>query len=745
MSSALQSDSGGSSTDEETLFAQFRALRKMEKKRDKTAKSSAKRPRGKRPKADETSGPARSDSLGYAALLGEAHSRDPPKERSRLSIRNTKAVESRDKGIVRGRSRLPKPLHSTEAESVEQEATPPACARIPLSCLPSPPPDPPAAQEPTPGSPVPIPPPATLLSKRSHDPPPLPNKPALQAYDTCPTLYKKRPGKRGGRKKVSVNGKEEIARTKIEQLIHRVDKHKDVCKNGHLFGEKNGCYFNLYSYSKMNKQKCKRIEQPPGFQIGHGNQPIHKLIGLRGDYDFMCDILSSCRRAVIKFRPKQAMLKPGKALNWGHYSLSDRKDIHNWMYACYPFLYHFCDESGYDSWVIHSLCAAYLSSNRSYTQQGNKSKASTYLKRNESGPANRQIKNRSDEDNNKDDSNGSHVKPADLPAEYDNDYAHNASMYTSGLTSTSSLTHNLRGVKRDCLAPAKRACTDNYDGHRPQKKAKLSPVKRSPSPPHLPPNSSTRNNQRADKIVAMELACDQALGPSRNKAINKPVATSKARGDGKGKGQGKACKSAPATSKVKTHKEDGGSEEDCSSNDDNDDEASIQTETKAINKKSTKSTTSTKAEPSAKNNLKTTDSRSKRRMTLPPSSDEDEYNDVEQEPKPKPRQRQPARRLKPKILQMEAEGKEDTLADCQESPLPYARDGDETNDDYVITPLPPSLVPTLTDGTQGDKHGTSRVDGELDHCASEAPKASSSKPGFQPVTLANNLLANGKV
>ncbi|CCO32021.1 hypothetical protein BN14_06073 [Rhizoctonia solani AG-1 IB] len=241
-------------------------------------------------------------------------------------------------------------------------------------------------------------------------------------------------------------------------------------------------------------------------------------------------------------------------------------------------------------------------------------------------------------------------------------------MYTSGSSSTSSSTRNPRGVKRDRPAPAKGAYTDDYDGHRPQKKAKLSPVKRSPSPPHLPQNSSTRDNQRADKIVAMELAREQALGPSRNKASGKPVPTSKARGDGKGKGKGKARKSAPAMSKVKTHKEDSGSEEDCGSdNDDDHDEDSIRTETKAIHKKSTKPTTSTKAGLSAKNNLKTTDHRSKRRTALPPSSDEDEYDDVEQEPEPEPeaRQWQPARRPKPKFLQIEAGGDEDTSADCQ--------------------------------------------------------------------------------
>ncbi|CCO36043.1 hypothetical protein BN14_10165 [Rhizoctonia solani AG-1 IB] len=265
----------------------------------------------------------------------------------------------------------------------------------------------------------------------------------------------------------------------------------------------------------MNEQKCKRIERPAGFQIGRGNQPIHELIGLRADYDFMSDILSSCRRAVIKFRPKRAMLKPGEALNWSHYSSSDRKDIHDWMYARYPFLYHFRDESGYDSWVIHSLCAAYLSSNRSYTRQGNESKASAYLKRNESGPANRQAKTHSDDDN-EDDSNSSHIKPNDLPPEYDDDYARNISMYTSGLVSTS--TRHSRGTKRDRLAAARGAYTDDYDDHQPQKKARQSAVERSPSPPRLPSSATMRDNRRADKIVAMELARDQALGSSRNKA-----------------------------------------------------------------------------------------------------------------------------------------------------------------------------------------------------------------------------------
>ncbi|CAE6364627.1 unnamed protein product [Rhizoctonia solani] len=89
----------------------------------------------------------------------------------------------------------------------------------------------------------------------------------------------------------------------------------------------------------------------------------------------------------------------------------------------------------------------------------------------------------------------------------------------------------------------------------------------------------------------------------------------------------------------------------------------------------------------------------------PPSSDKDECDNVQQEPKPEPRQWQPARRPKPKFLQIEAEGEKDAAEDDQ---------------------------------------GTSRVDGESDQRATEVPKASSSKPGCEPITSADDLLANGK-
>lgn len=65
--------------------------------------------------------------------------------------------------------------------------------------------------------------------------------------------------------------------------MHRLEKHKYVCRKGHPFGRKHWCYSNPYSYSKVNEKICTRIKKSKGFQIRLGNNPIHELIGLRGD------------------------------------------------------------------------------------------------------------------------------------------------------------------------------------------------------------------------------------------------------------------------------------------------------------------------------------------------------------------------------------------------------------------------------------------------------------------------------
>ncbi|CAE6409994.1 unnamed protein product, partial [Rhizoctonia solani] len=180
---------------------------------------------------------------------------------------------------------------------------------------------------------APTPPPRTKAgtSKSRQEPDPPPEAPnGLHEYDTSLTSYERRPGRRGGRKKILVNGKMEIDRTPMERLVHRLEKHKYVCRKGHPFGRKHGCYFNPYSYSKINEKICTRIKKPKGFQVGRGNNPIHEVIGLRSDYDYMSDILGATRKACIRFRPRRVELEVGQALTWGHYSSGDRKAIHNY-------------------------------------------------------------------------------------------------------------------------------------------------------------------------------------------------------------------------------------------------------------------------------------------------------------------------------------------------------------------------------------------------------------------------------
>ncbi|CCO36042.1 hypothetical protein BN14_10164 [Rhizoctonia solani AG-1 IB] len=131
MSSA--SESGGSSTDEETLFAQFRAFRKMEraekKKKKKNSNKSSKEQRANVPKVDETNRSTCSELPNCTVSLGESYFMerdqsptvgrlsdpvDPPREHSTSPVKRTKAVEPTDQKFssrVCGRSRLRKPLH----------------------------------------------------------------------------------------------------------------------------------------------------------------------------------------------------------------------------------------------------------------------------------------------------------------------------------------------------------------------------------------------------------------------------------------------------------------------------------------------------------------------------------------------------------------------------------------------------------------------------------------------------------
>ncbi|KAG9077783.1 hypothetical protein FRC06_008714, partial [Ceratobasidium sp. 370] len=175
------------------------------------------------------------------------------------------------------------------------------------------------------------------------------------------------PGKRGGRVKKMVDGKEQIALTSIERLATRKAKFDYFKRHRHLFGKKHDTYFNPYSYKRSHTQNYKRIARPRGFQVGRGgDDQIHELIGLRGDYNYFSDILGHIRKAVLKYKPRNVIVPEGKGLKWANYSLTARRKINDYVLEYHPFLTHFRDDSNEDNWVIGSLAPMYLARNRSY-------------------------------------------------------------------------------------------------------------------------------------------------------------------------------------------------------------------------------------------------------------------------------------------------------------------------------------------------------------------------------------------
>ncbi|KAF8715300.1 hypothetical protein RHS03_00005, partial [Rhizoctonia solani] len=121
----------------------------------------------------------------------------------------------------------------------------------------------------------------------------------------------------------------------------------------------------------VNKANCHWIKKPKGYQPGRGNHnPIHVAIGLQDNYDFSSDIQSLVRKAAIKFRPRNLMLKPGQKLTLKHYGPLTKKKINDYMYKQFPFLYHTRNESGEDSWAIDAMLSSYFASNSAYTKAG---------------------------------------------------------------------------------------------------------------------------------------------------------------------------------------------------------------------------------------------------------------------------------------------------------------------------------------------------------------------------------------
>ncbi|CAE7185031.1 unnamed protein product, partial [Rhizoctonia solani] len=400
-------------------------------------------------------------------------------------------------------------------------------------------------------------------SKRHRSPDPPAEQKPVHPYDTCPTSYELRPKKRGGRVKILVNGRGEIARTRMERLIHRKAKYKHVLKHGHLFGDKHGCYFNPYSKSRVNEVNCKRIPKPDGFQVGRGGpnaRPWHWEIGLRDDYDLAMDIRGTARKALVKFRPKSLDLKPGTKLTYKHYKSKERVRINNYMYDHFPFLFHFRLESGEDSWAIDAICTGYLVSNSAYTKSGKNTKAKLFLKRNASGPGGNDEDKDEDEDkdDDEDDDEDEEGKPSEDDSDnegYEDDYKLNARRHAKDAPTSKSQPSISRS------STTKKRAREDKDDSRSSKKQKVraygqeaddndndssSDSSSDSDKATLPPKPTTADVRKADKQVAKEKVRDKAIGASRDKVGAKPPAAPK----GKGKGR----ESSPVAPKPKNAK-----------------------------------------------------------------------------------------------------------------------------------------------------------------------------------------------
>ncbi|CAE6356481.1 unnamed protein product [Rhizoctonia solani] len=451
-----------------------------------------------------------------------------PKDQKKSKGRSKRSVTLLPE--LRGGSEPPRQLPTPEDSSAPcawSPATSPETSPAPRSN--SPPSPPPLSRKRRSPSPEAGP------SKRRRGSPSAKSAPETMAshpYDTCPTSYKQVPKKRGVRYMTTVNGKEEIRRTPMERLVTRKAKYNYVREQRHLFGDKHGCYFNPYSYSRVNEGICKRIEKPPGFQIGRGGpgtKPIHELIGLRDNYDYRLDIAKSIRKALIKYKPKSLNLRPDQNLTYSkHYGSSSRTNIHNYMLERYPFLYHYRNESGEDNWAINAFCISALASNSSYIKAGN-NKANIYLKRNESGPRGQDEDDGDDEDDD--------CKPS---VGYEDDYALNA---RAARTTQNTYTASKRPRPSGHSSKSRRG---HDDDSQPRKQQHEERDERSTRPTSLPSEPSAADFRRASKVVAKEDARNKVLGASRDKVGAKPVAAPK--------GNGEKRASAPVPSKSKRNR-----------------------------------------------------------------------------------------------------------------------------------------------------------------------------------------------
>ncbi|GAB1525794.1 hypothetical protein RhiTH_008960 [Rhizoctonia solani] len=620
----------------------------------------------------------------------------------------------------------------------------------------------------------------TALSSRSPSPPPANS--TAHPYDACPTSYETRPGKRGGRVHTMIEGQQQIAQTPIERLVTRKAKYQYVLENGHLFGNKHGCYFNPYSKARVNQQNCKRIEKPQGFQVGRGgpgSKPWFKLIGLRDDYDMALDVRGSACKALVLYRPQTLDLKPGQKLTYKNYGSQKRTQINNYMYKHHKFLYHFRDESGDDSWAIDAICAGYLASNSAYTRSGKNAKAALFLKRNASDPNSKGSDEDSDigdEDRGRDKHGEPQKKSAllgsivkDESGEED-DYNLNARRYNNTQTASKPQPAS-RSLKRPhpsygTTRPTKKArhlTRDEGDDEDDDEDDKDRP---SSQPPTLPPKPTAANIRKANKVVEREQARDKALGASRDRAGAKATADPL----GPGKGKGKEREGRPLIPRPKPiRRKEANVEDEDEDNEDNEPVRRISKSIRRVNSTlsssdadpkpvrqsarqvpksirrvdSTPSSSDADPEPVAEPE-KGTSSRTKgvkaaekdmlksRKNVLPPIEEDDERPKTIQRPKPKKTLQEPK-----EVSNDKGEGEREEPQSRKKRRLAPEQLEDEAEE---LEPLPPSLIPQITkELAESRKQKTAKP-------LANGPKASSSNKATTQSTgeTAQELINTGK-
>ncbi|KAG8692870.1 hypothetical protein FRC09_010894, partial [Ceratobasidium sp. 395] len=459
-------------------------------------------------------------------LATQQNAQPPPPTAPSASTDNAREPDHRSRSPTIGRSS--DPVGTTEEQergrstqrsgptasgSAKGPALPPSTP--PRTSSANPQPLPPRPSSTSPRRPSPSPPRSQSPAPRAPGRPRHGKSPAKKpkatpesiAYYTCPTSYEKRQGKRGSRVHHTVDGKRQVRYTDLERLGTRKAKYEYVKKNGHLFGRMHGMYFNPYSARPSKIQNYKRVKRPPGFTTGRGEFQIFEAIGLRGDYEYYKDILFCVRKAVVKYQPQNIELEEGTSYKWKHYGSGARQAIQKHVRERFPFFNHHRDETGDDSWAISLLAIQYLESAHSYTTYRGKKKTQRYLRRHTSNKKDDEDEDEDEEEEEEEEEgegagegkSGGRINLGDYKDDYDDNAAPHQSKGAGPSRSKVALPRAQQPTASTSRAPA----------------------------PDLPPQSTNRDNRRADKLVAREEARARAQPPVKSVAASTSTIASK--------------------------------------------------------------------------------------------------------------------------------------------------------------------------------------------------------------------------